>query len=177
MAIRRVVTGQAASGKSVFVSDEQLEPAVPPLLGGNEITEVWGTDTSPTLPTDGTKPASNGYFPPAPGYRFGFFSMPPESHEPSEITDFEGALAETERCVPGITAAVTDNEGSHATDTVDLLYVVSGQVELNLDSGESALLRVGDCVVQNGTTHSWRNPDSEQTCLILVVFVGANRQS
>lgn len=175
MAIRRVVTGQASNGKSVVVSDERLEPAVPPLLGGNEITEIWGADTTPTLPTDGSQPAREGYFAPAPGYRFGFFSMPPASHQPSEIADFDAALAETERSVPGITAAVTDNEGSHATDTVDLLYVVSGKVELTLDSGDSTLLAAGDCVVQNGTTHSWHNPDPDRGCLILVAFIGATR--
>lgn len=177
MAIRRVVTGLDNTGRSVVVSDDQVEPAVPPLLGGNEITELWGADTTPVLPTDGTKPEWSGYFAPAPGYRFGFFSMPPFTHQPPEVTDFDAALAETERQVPGITAAVTDNEGIHATDTVDLLYIVSGQIELRLDSGERTVLGAGDCVVQNGTKHAWYNPDPEQTCLILVVFIGAHRQA
>jgi quercetin dioxygenase-like cupin family protein len=62
----------------------------------------------------------------------------------------------------------------HRTDTVDFLYVVSGEVVLELDDGAERLLRAGDCIIQNGTRHAWRNRSDEE-CVILVVLIGAER--
>lgn len=44
MKVRRVVTGQDASGKSVFVSDEEVEPVTLELLPGAEFHRLWGAD-------------------------------------------------------------------------------------------------------------------------------------
>lgn len=173
--MRRVVTGQRDDGRSVFVEDRDVEPVLPPVLGGNEIWEMWGADRRPQLPTDGSPPAKAGYFAPADGYRFGFFSMPPTSYEAPPIEDMDAALAETERLTPGMTGAVTDNEGMHFTDSVDFLIVMQGEVQLELDSGDSTLLKAGDCIVQNGTNHAWQNRHPDETCLIFVAFVGGQR--
>jgi len=62
----------------------------------------------------------------------------------------------------------------HTTDTVDLDVIVSGEVYLELDDGKEVLLKAGDCVVQNGTRHAWRNRSS-QHCVIAVALVGARR--
>jgi mannose-6-phosphate isomerase-like protein (cupin superfamily) len=43
----------------------------------------------------------------------------------------------------------------HATETIDCLVIVSGQVELILEKG-STILDSGDCLVQRGTQHRWR---------------------
>lgn len=44
----------------------------------------------------------------------------------------------------------------HATDTLDYLVVLSGQVVLELEAGE-ALLKAGDFIVDRGVLHAWRN--------------------
>ena len=49
----------------------------------------------------------------------------------------------------------------HTTDTVDIDVVISGEVDLELDDGSEVHLRPGDCVIQNGTRHAWRNRTSE----------------
>ncbi len=54
MKVRRVVTGQDASGKSVFVSDEEVEPVTLELLPGAEFHRLWGADETSKLPTDAT---------------------------------------------------------------------------------------------------------------------------
>lgn len=173
--MRRIVTGQRDDGKSVFVEDRDVEPVLPPVLGGNEIWQMWGADSQPQLPTDGSRPSADGYFAPADGYRFGFFSIPPASHEAPPIEDMDAALAETERLTPGMTQAVTDNEGMHFTDTVDFLIVMQGEAHLELDSGDTTLLKAGDCIVQNGTNHAWYNRHPDETCVIFVAFIGARR--
>jgi quercetin dioxygenase-like cupin family protein len=47
----------------------------------------------------------------------------------------------------------------HATDTLDLMVVLDGEIALGLPSGEH-VVRAGECVVQRGTEHAWRVPDS-----------------
>ena len=44
MKVRRVVTGHDRSGKSVFVSDTEVEPVTASLLPGAEFHKLWGGD-------------------------------------------------------------------------------------------------------------------------------------
>jgi hypothetical protein len=53
---RLVVTGQNADGKSVFVSDTELEPITLSLLPGAAFHRLWGSDEPPHLPTNGARP-------------------------------------------------------------------------------------------------------------------------
>jgi quercetin dioxygenase-like cupin family protein len=57
----------------------------------------------------------------------------------------------------------------HATDTVDYLVVLSGEVTLVLEKGE-ARLKAGDIVVDRGVMHGWRN-DGAQPCTCAVVNI------
>ena len=172
--IRRVVTG-LRDGKSVYVSDDVVEPISPPLLYGNLIHEIWGADSTPSVPTDGSEPPRpHGYFAPAGGYRFGFFSIPPQSFVKPEVDDVEAATAETERLMPGLTT-LPHPYGMHVTETVDLEFVVEGQIWLELDSGEEKVIRAGECIIQNGTVHVWHNRHETDWAKILLVFIGATK--
>jgi mannose-6-phosphate isomerase-like protein (cupin superfamily) len=175
MKIRRVVTGQTGSGKSVFVSDEQLEGPNLAMLPGYEFHRMWGSDAEPALPADGKPLAHPGYFPPHDGYRFGFFTLPPNSVRRDADLDVGSALAEMQQKLPGLAEVMEpDHPGMHTTDTVDFDVIVSGEVWLELDDGKELLLKAGDCVVQNGTRHAWRNRSS-QPCVIAVCLLGAHR--
>src|SRR5208283_63948 len=101
MNIRCVVTGQTESGKSVFVRDAPVAPVTLALLPGFEFHRVWGSEAVIQLPSDGTAPAHPGYFPPADGFRFGFFTIPPET---AAITpaDLGAAFAELHQKLPGM---------------------------------------------------------------------------
>ncbi|KAK4495177.1 hypothetical protein PRZ48_013504 [Zasmidium cellare] len=46
---------------------------------------------------------------------------------------------------------------NHRTMTLDVVYVLEGEIELTLDSGEMKVVRKGDSIVQRGTMHHWRN--------------------
>lgn len=59
----------------------------------------------------------------------------------------------------------------HATDTLDFLVVVSGEVTFITETGE-VRLQAGDVLVDRGAMHGWRN-DGEQTCRIVNVLYPA----
>jgi mannose-6-phosphate isomerase-like protein (cupin superfamily) len=177
MSVRRVVTGRDATGKSVFVSDGQVEPLRLALMPGLEFVRLWGDDQTPSLPADGTQPAAPAFFPPAGGYRFAFVTIPPEGSAtlPDDL-DVQHAIAEVNEALPGMMDHMEpDNPGMHTTDTVDLDLMLTGEMFLELDDGAEVHLRPGDCVVQNGTRHAWHNRGSEP-CTMLSILVGAQRR-
>jgi len=175
MNIRCVVTGQTGSGTSVFVRDTAVEPIVLSALPGFEFHRLWGSDALPKLPTDGTSTVPPAYFPAAQGFRFGFFTIPALSEEPTAPVDVFAALAEMQQKLPGMAEVLEPAApGMHTTDTVDFDVVVSGECDLELDNGAEVHLKPGDCVIQNGTRHAWRNRSSEP-CVIAVTLVGAQR--
>ena len=174
MATRRVVTGHDADGTAVFASEEEVEPITLDLLAGYEFERLWGTDETLRFPDNGAKPEFHDYFPPVGGFRFGIFTVPPDSVTAPDDVDVERALAEMETALPGMAGHMEpENPGMHTTATVDFEYVVSGRVILELDNDAQMELGPGDTVIQNGTRHAWRNPFDEP-CRMVVVLVGAH---
>ena len=62
----------------------------------------------------------------------------------------------------------------HRSDTVDMSFVVSGEIWIELDDGAETLLRTGDTLVQNATIHAWHNR-ADVPCVMAVAAVGAHR--
>ena len=175
--VRQVVTGQDASGKSVFVSDTEVAPVTLSQIVGPEFHRLWGADVAPTLPTDGTPPAQPTYFPPTGGFRIGLFTLPPADAPVPPDLDPAALFAEMAEKLPGMADVMEpDHPGMHTTDTVDFEIVLSGEVFLELDDGAEVHLRPGDTVVQNGTRHAWHNRSNEPAVLF-VVLLGASRSA
>jgi mannose-6-phosphate isomerase-like protein (cupin superfamily) len=177
MNIRCVVTGQTSSGKSVFVRDSLVPPVTLALFPGYEFHCLWGSDSTTCLPSDGAPPPPLRYFPPAQGFRFAFFTVPPDSTARMDRLNTAAAIEEIQLKLPGLLEPLErDHPGMHTTDTVDFDVVLSGEVCLELDDGAEVRLNAGDCVIQNGTRHAWHNRSS-QNCVIAVALVGARRNS
>jgi len=175
MNVRCVITGRNSSGKSIFVKDASVAPVTLSLLPGFEFHRLWGADSIPQLPSDGTPPSHPGYFPPAGGFRFAFFTVPPGTSKISENTDLPDAFAEIQSKLPGMVEVLEPmHPGMHTTDTVDFDVVLSGEIYLVLDDGAEVLLKAGDSVIQNGTRHAWENR-SAKDCIIAVALIGAER--
>jgi len=80
-----------------------------------------------------------------------------------------------EAMAPGLLAVMEPGTaGMHTTDSIDFIYVISGEVIMALDDGAEVLLAAGDTLVQSGTRHAWRNPGTEP-CRLIAVQIGANR--
>lgn len=178
MQVRRVVTGHDSNGKAIVASDETVDAITLGLIPGAEFHRLWGGNETPSFPDSGELPASDPYFPPVGGFRFGMFSVAPAS-EVTLPADFDvaEAFAEMEQKLPGLAGHMEpDAPGMHTTATIDFEVVLEGEVWLELDDGEEVHLRVGDCVVQNGTRHAWRNRGSVAARLA-VFIVGAQHSN
>jgi quercetin dioxygenase-like cupin family protein len=57
----------------------------------------------------------------------------------------------------------------HATNTIDYLVMIAGEVVLALETGE-VTLRAGDFIVDRGVVHGWRN-DGTETAVFASVTV------
>ena len=176
MKVRRVVTGHTGDGKATVASDTEVDAITLDLLPGMEFHRLWGADEAPTFPDDGSSRPGAAYFPPVGGFRFGLFTVPPQSHALPENFDFQLAFADMEAKLPGMAAHMEmDCPGMHTSNSIDFIYVISGEVWLELDDGKEVRLKAGDTVVQNGTRHAWRNKNSEP-CRLAFCLIGAHRR-
>jgi len=177
MDIRRVVTGHDANGRAIVVDDELVGPVTLDALPGSEFHQLWGADSPRTFPDDGSRPKARTYFPPVGGFRFGFFTVPPDADgaPPAEV-DPVTAMVQLERRLPGMGKHFEPTApGMHTTATVDYGVVLSGQTVLELDDGVTVTLDAGDTYILNGTRHRWSNP-GHVPAVIAVTFIGANHE-
>jgi len=138
MAVRRVVTGIDDAGRSTFLSDG-------PAHGGDAWAEVWLMDPGLGLDAVVDPELGTGVLePPAGGNAFRVFEVPTDETMRERMASATGS-------VEGL-----EPDGFHTTQTVDYVMVLEGEISLELDTGE-VLLKPGDCVVQRGTRHAWRN--------------------
>jgi predicted SnoaL-like aldol condensation-catalyzing enzyme len=61
-----------------------------------------------------------------------------------------------------------ERPGFHTTQTIDYQIVLSGELWLGLETGEETLVKQGDVVIQNGTSHAWTNRTREPAVLAAV---------
>jgi len=171
-----VVTGQTKSGKSLIVSQAPMQPITAGLMPGYEFFRLWGDDSHPVLPSDGSPRVKQEWFPQNDGFRFAMFTVPPASSVKTAPTPSQAELQEVRQKLPGMLEVLEpDHPGMHTTDSVDFDVVVFGEIVLEVDDGAEVVLKAGDCVIQNGTRHAWHNRSSEK-CVIASCLIGAERQ-
>lgn len=111
MDIRCVVTGQNDSGKSIVVRSTPVPPISLSLLPGYEFHRLWGSDSVPELPSNGTPPSFPRYFPPGHGFRFGFFTIPPDTKTDLARLATPAAFEEIQRKLPGMIEVLVSLQG------------------------------------------------------------------
>jgi mannose-6-phosphate isomerase-like protein (cupin superfamily) len=176
MGVRQIVTGHDADGNAVFLSDGSVEPVQVAMIPGYKTHELWSTHGARSVPHDGPFPGVPSYFPESDGTVFRIIVLPPAQDRVMDVDLSEEAVAEINTKLPGfIDHLELDNPGMHTTDSIDFGIVLSGEVDLELDNGAVRQMKAGDCVVQNGTRHAWRNRSSQPTTMAFILL-GASRQ-
>ena len=171
-AIRRVVTGHNAAGRSIFIADSPAPNTRTRSTGAVTVTELWLTGATPADNT-GSEDAGSRVSklpPPANGSVFRVVEYPPDrirlpamQAAPDTGPDanfYGGRLHGADR-----------HPGFHKTDTIDYAIVLSGEIYALMDEGE-VLLKTGDVLIQRGTNHAWSNR-TEQPCCIAFVLIDA----
>ena len=178
---KRVLTGRNEAGKSVFKSvDETTKVVEIDSNPGLTFYEMYITEDVPRLTGLEPDPMVQGTkaFPGPGGTMFRLITYPPrrpEGYKPPPGVTLETALKELNDKVPGMGDVMERGApGMHTSDTIDYCVVVRGEMTLELDDGQRVHLRQGDCVVQNGTRHRWRNPLFEP-CLMAFISIGGKR--
>ncbi len=143
---RRVVTAVNQAGKSVIASDGPAPTSW--------CTEVWATSADQPLGFDPAqiKPT---LMPPSKGTRWRVVDLPPDS---------TARRAQAGSVVEGV-----DEHGWHTTNTVDYVFILDGEITLELDDGKVDL-HAGDCVVQRATNHRWRNHGARPARMLAVMI-------
>ncbi|NNE84002.1 MAG: cupin domain-containing protein [Alphaproteobacteria bacterium] len=145
MDLRRIVTGLTDTGQSTDWIDGPATNAVS-RRPGHESRLIWVTDESPArFDGDRDEGARDIGRPPPPN----------------------GTIFRVIEIAPGCVAEM------HRTDTIDYVVVISGAIEMELETG-AVHLNAGDVIVQRGTLHNWVNNGTEP-CRVAVVLVDGHR--
>jgi hypothetical protein len=157
-AVRRIVTGHDAAGKSVFLSVGE-----PPQFHGRPpgpvaFYELWNTAPTPVRITAVEDREPNDRLP---------LRLPP---------DAGGTIIRILDLHPGHVEALKPradgrHSGMHRTQTVDYGIMIAGSLWLLLDDAE-VLCEPGDVVIQRGTVHAWENR-SDTVARIAFVLIDA----
>ena len=155
--MNRVVTSFDAAGKPVIAL--QGEPPTVIHAGRYTTTELWVTDQTPPVMSAQDTSTRPWELEPAPGGAcFRIVEIAPAG-------DDAGG--------DGAAEADSEHDGfqeAHATQTLDYVTVISGQVVLVVGEAEITL-RPGDSVVQQpGVPHDWQNRSSERTVMVGVLI-------
>ena len=67
----------------------------------------------------------------------------------------------------------TRHPSMHKTQSLDVIVLVKGEVDLLLDNEEARGLKPGDVVIQRATNHGWINRGKETALLVAVLIHAA----
>ena len=144
MEVRRIVTGVNDAGQSTVWIDGPATNAVS-RRPGHQSRLIWVTEETPASIFGETDEGARD------------IGRPPPSN---------GTIFRVIEIAPGCTAEM------HSTETIDYLVVISGEMNMELESS-TVHLTAGDVIVQRGTLHNWVNNGSEP-CRIAAVLIDAS---
>ena len=173
MKLRRIVTAESKTG--VAVQTDTFDTTVVEFL-----TNIWGFDRVPSLPLRPDQVLGEyqpkSIFGPHGGIRLDLFTLVPE--KPGVPSELERAANLDIVAASGMTPG-KEGSGMHRTDSVDFVVVLDGEIHLGYPGEDGRVHEVvvtaGDLVVQNGTSHSWRNRSSKNGTLLMIVLTTERR--
>jgi quercetin dioxygenase-like cupin family protein len=143
LTVRRVVTGHDAQGRAIAQIDE-VSQNLRSARPGTTACVVW---TSEGFPVDNTGTADEGL-------------------RETGTTLESGTVFRILELQPGNTPRI------HRTDSLDYAVIMSGEIDMELETGDITHLKAGDVVVQRGTVHNWINR-GPGPCVIAFVLIAA----
>ena len=156
-AMRRVITGDDASGKSVVIIDGGPSSMIgDPETGG--LFEIW--EDAATGPLDPKARDDLGGTTPVLGPRPGnvqvrwFVVSPTPPGVPKEQLDAAARARFADFHGEHHIVDQSRHQGMHTTHSIDVICLLQGDVSLILDGAETRI-KPGQIVIQRGTNHAW----------------------
>jgi mannose-6-phosphate isomerase-like protein (cupin superfamily) len=155
--MNRVVTGFDENGSAAVVF--QGQPPTVIHAGRYTTTELWVAGAGPrSAGVTDTSTVDWELEPPAGGACFRIVEIAPDQSGPAGANSEGGADAHPEF------------QGAHATDTLDYVTILRGEVTLVV-GGTEVVLRPGDSVVQQpGVPHDWQNRSGDTAVMVGVLL-------
>jgi len=151
--VTRVVTGYDENGAPAVLW--QGEPPTVIHAGRYTTTELWVSGRAPIVPS--RTDSSTGEWalePPPGGACFRIVEIAPDA-DADRVADLPSHA---------------EFQGAHATDTLDYVTILRGEVTLVVGDSE-IVLRPGDSVVQQpGVPHDWQNRSGENAIMVGVLL-------
>ena len=148
---RRVVVENGDSGKAVVTKDERVPQIAAGTNTGIRGVELWSSDM---MPVDNSPAAG-------PRQEAGVIK---EHGGRLFIGNGEGNAFRITEFTPGHIKVL------HRTETLDYDLILSGEIDMELDGGETMTLRTGDVVVVRGAAHAWINRKQESAFVAFVMI-------
>jgi quercetin dioxygenase-like cupin family protein len=149
--VRRIVTGHDEFGKGIVVSDEKLSAVSRGLGASISGCEIWSTN-----------------------------SMPVDNSMEAEATQRAGFVKKYNYVGTGqgTTARIVEWAPAHAmfphrTETMDYSIVLSGEIDVEFDSGQVVTMKEGDIIVMRGVTHTWKNKSTTRPAVTAFILIDA----
>ncbi len=171
--LRRIVTENDAKGRSSVKIDGPAAKVLSVEEAG--LAEIWAAAFGRDLLDGRDRLATEEVRlePDTGAVKARWFTVPPEN-DTIPLADRQ-AQAAFAFAACGASAARVDTSRHpmmHKTETLDVIILVKGEVDLLLDSGEAKALKPGDVVIQRATNHAWVNHGTE-TALLVAVLINA----
>jgi len=161
--MNRVVTGYDQTGRPTVIASG--EPPTVIHAGRYTTTELWVSDRPPLQATDVDASTRDWELEPPPGGAcFRIVELAPGDDEVG------GGEVGGGEAVGGAADVGDEFQAAHATQTLDYVTILRGEVTLVVGASE-VLLRPGDSVVQQpGVPHDWQNRSSAPAVMIGVLL-------
>jgi uncharacterized cupin superfamily protein len=171
--IRRLVTGDDASGRSSIIEDAPAS-AIRTVAErpGYRSVNVWRTAEVPVkIDAADAVAGHQGILPPKNGSILRIIDFPPEPADPAERqrrihATFGGMFKDATH-----DKRAGAHPGMHRTETVDYAIILEGEIWAVMDEGET-LMRAGDVLIQRGTNHAWANRSRKTARIAFVLMDG-----
>ena len=153
LTVRRAIVENGPAGKAVIADDAQIAAIAAGADTGISGSELWSADMMPVdnSPAQGARQKA-GVIKEHGGRLF--------------IGNGQGSAFRVTAFPAGHTKIF------HRTATLDLDLILAGEIDMELDGGETLTLKTGDSVVVRGAAHAWINRKSE-TALVAFVMLDA----
>lgn len=170
--LRRIVTQDIDDRSSVMVDGGAANML---FAGEGGLAEIWQASLGDGLLAgeDTLKDAVVRLEPSKGAVKVRWFTVAPEATE-ANASEREAAAFAAFAAVGAAEARVDTRRHPmmHKTETLDVIILVRGAVDLLLDDGEAKAMKPGDVVIQRATNHAWVNRGAE-TALLVAVLISA----